>query len=441
MSPGIDGQPCVDRSASTYYSPQAYKEIRPQGTAERGRSSDQRDARAYNRAVIASRIFGRRWIAEGGAVLAVFAVAGVVFVAGGCAAPTPRANPASASVSSAAIALDPTAAATSSPLIVPGTMTVGPTAEASPVATFPPLDLFATPSPAPARGALPTDPSYTIDPRRPLPVQTVDWLELKASGRISIVGGHVTVLPETADPLVNPITGVPVPARAMLDTTWTRWIVEPPGYGTDEKGNRYSNLSYWNLCGDGAMTVALWYWQQLIGHPDVTGAAGYFLDPYASEAVGWPSPGPTIAVSGGARLGTYWSGTDRVSGFTAHGRGFVMYLAMQSQPATWQSAGLSVFARDGRPLYPTSGTPRTNIQTGLNWEVSGRDTTAWTEAYYASVIRPDPTPRPRPDRGGDARRRARRGTCRWCRRRLQPAELAGRLRHAAYAARNRDRRL
>jgi|GEM_PF-897110 hypothetical protein len=335
-------------------------------------------------------MFGRKWIAAGGAVVAVVALAGVALVAGGSPSTPSGATAAPTPGASVAIALDPTGTNPSS-LVVRGTMTAEPTTDVTEAPTFPPLDLFATPSPAPARGALPTDPSYAIDPRRPLPVQAVDWLELKASGRISILGGQVTVLPATADPLVNPSSGAPVPAKAMLDTTWTRWVVEPPGYGTDEKGDRYSNLSYWNLCGDGAMTVALWYWQQLIGHPDVTGTAGYFLDPYATEAVGWPSPGPTIPISGGRRLGTYWSGTDRVSGFTANGRGFVMYLAMRSQPATWQSAGLSVFARDGRPLYPTSGTPRTNIQTGLNWEVSGRDPTNWTEAYYASVIRPDPT--------------------------------------------------
>ncbi len=80
--------------------------------------------------------------------------------------------------------------------------------------------------------------------------------------------------------------GWPCPPGATLDTSWTRWIVEPPGYGTDEKGDHYSDLSYWNLCGDGATTVTLWYWQQLTGGPDVTGTAGYFLDPYANEARG-----------------------------------------------------------------------------------------------------------------------------------------------------------
>jgi hypothetical protein len=257
--------------------------------------------------------------------------------------------------------------------------------------TFPPLNLFVTPSPAPARGAQPTDPSFARDARRPLPVQSVDWLTLKAAGRIALVGGRITVLQVAADPLLNPTTGVPVPEKVTLDTSWTRWIVEPPGYGTDEKGNRYSDLSYWNLCGDGATTVTLWYWQQLTGGPDVTGTAGYFLDPYANEGVAWPASGPTVAVSSGVRLGTYWSGSDTVSGFTAQGRGFLMYLAMAAQPATWQSTGLSVFARNGAPLYPTAGTARTNIQAGLNWEVSGHDAAGWAQAYYTSVIRPDPT--------------------------------------------------
>jgi hypothetical protein len=292
---------------------------------------------------------------------------------------------------SSGIALLPTVVASSSALLVPGTMLDDPTATLPSDPTFQPIDVFASPSPAPARGAFPTDPSFAQDSRRPLPVQSVDWLSLKAAGRIALVGGKIVVLSADADPLIDPATGVAVPAKRTLDVSWTRWVVEPPGYGTDEKGNHYANLSYWNLCGDGAMTVALWYWQQLGGFPDVTGTAGYFLDPYAAEGLAWPTSGPTIAVSGGRRLGTYWSGSDVVSGFTAHGRGYVMYLAMASQPATWQSAGLSVFARNGKPLYPTSGTPRTNIQTGLNWEVSGRDPGNWAQAYYASVTRPDPT--------------------------------------------------
>jgi hypothetical protein len=337
--------------------------------------------------VIASHHDRRRWFVAAAALVAIVSVAGIATLAGSSPNPTPGPNAAAGS----AIAFDPTAVASSSGLLVPGTMSADPSVSTPAVPTFPPLDLLFTPSPAPARGAQPTDPSQAQDSRRPLPVQSVDWLTLKAAGRIVIVGGQVTVLPTGTDPLVNPATGLAVPAKLTLDTSWTRWIVEPPGYGADEKGDRYSDLSYWNLCGDGSMAVTLWYWQQLTGGPDVTGTAGYFLDPYANEAVAWPTNGPTIALSGGARLGTYWSGSDAVSGFTAHGRGFVMYLAMAAQPATWQSTGLSVFSRNGKPIYPTSGTPRTNIQTGLNWEVSGHNASNWTEAYYASVIRPDPT--------------------------------------------------
>jgi hypothetical protein len=284
-----------------------------------------------------------------------------------------------------------TTATSQSDLVVPGTLYQTPSPDLPADPTFPPLDLFVTPSPPPARGAQPTDPSDHIDLRRPMPVQTTDWLTLKAAGRVAIVDGSVAVLPAKADPLVYPSTGQLVPQQRMLDTAWTRWVVEPFGYGSDEKGNRYSNQSYWNLCGDGAMTVTLWYWQQLTGRPNVTGTAGYFVDPYAAEAVPWPARGPSIPSSQGTRVGTYLSGSDGVSGFTAHGRGFVMYLAMAAQPTTWQSAGFAVFAKDGNALYPTSGTPRTNIQAGLNWEVSGHDANGWPEAYYASVIRPDPT--------------------------------------------------
>jgi hypothetical protein len=334
--------------------------------------------------------FGPRWLTAVVAIAAVGTLTGIAVIASAGSGSTP----APSFPASSAVAFDASAAsAASSPsgLVVPGTVYQSPTDPEPTGPTFPAIDVFHTASPAPARGALPTDPSAVVDSRRPIPVQSVDWLTLKAAGRIALVGGAVTVLPASADPLVDPSTGVAVPQKRLLDTAWTRWVVEPFGYGSDEKGNSFSNLSYWNLCGDGAMTVALWYWQQLTGGPDVTGTAGYFLDPYAANGVAWPAAGPKIAVSGGTRLGTYWSGSDSVNGFTAHGRGFVMYLAMASQPATWQTPGLALFAGSGKPLYPTAGTSRQNIQTGLNWEISGHNPVGWTEAYYASVIRQDPT--------------------------------------------------
>ena len=270
--------------------------------------------------------------------------------------------------------------------------TIYPTDNSTPGPTFDTVNLFVTPSPPPSRDAQPTDPAFAVDPRRTLPVQSSDWLNLKAGGQIALIGGKIVTLDPNISPMTNPLTGALLPTAFTLDTSWTRWVVEPTGSGTDEKGNRFTDLSYWNLCGPGASTVALYYWQQLTGHPNVTGTAGYFLDPYAAEGATWPSPGPTVAKSAGTRLGTYWSGSDNVSGFTAHGRGFIMYMAMEAQPPGWQSSGISVFAdSSGQALYPTRGAPRTNIMAGLNWEISNHVPEIWTTAWYASVIRPDPT--------------------------------------------------
>jgi hypothetical protein len=235
-------------------------------------------------------------------------------------------------------------------------------------------------------------PDQWIDPHRPTPVQSDAWLTEKGSGRIALVAGQFAVLPFGSDPFVNPSSGLRAPDKTLLDVSWTRWVIEVPGSGRDEKGNYFSNLSYWEFCGNGAMTVTLWYWQQLIGHPNVTGTAGYFLDPYAAEGVAWPNRGPQIAVKDGIRMGTYWSGSDTVSGFEAHGRGFEFYLAMKAQLPTWTATGYSLWAMDGKALYPSFGTPPANTIAGLNWEISGYNPAAdWAETYYAKVDKTDPT--------------------------------------------------
>jgi hypothetical protein len=280
----------------------------------------------------------------------------------------------------------------------PTVMTPGGTASPSAGPTFQPIDLFAKEPPAtpgPTRRAGRTGPPAIplVDPGRDIPDQSVDWLRLKAAGRVVLSNGKIGLLAAGANPLVDPVTGKPVPASRRLDTTWTRWIVEPPAAGKDAKGNSYNDLTYWNLCGPGASTVALFYWQQLTGFPNVTGTAGYFLDPYAAAGVAWPTPGPSFVGPDGKaqHLGTYWSGTVKVSGFTARGRGYLMYLAMAVKPAGWTSPGIDVFVgSDGRPLYPTRGSPPPDMQAALNWEASGH-APEWAETYYATVHRWDPT--------------------------------------------------
>jgi hypothetical protein len=331
---------------------------------------------------------GRRRIAlAGSVVLAVVVAGGAAFV--GLTGRQSETSAASPSVRVAEASPTPGRTETAAPSATP-TVTAAPT-PAGP--TFQPVDVFATPSAPPLHGALPTDQVDSPAPRRPVPAQSAEWLRLKAAGRIALVGGQAVVLDPTADPLRDPATGLAVPAARTLDTAYARWIIEPLGYGTDVKGNRYTNQNYWNLCEAGATTAALYYWQQLTGRPDVTGTEGYFLDPYAAEGVAWPSPGPTVAQSsGGVRSGTYWSGSDSLNGYTAHARGYIMYIGMAMQPPGWQSAGQAVYAgTSGKPLYPTIGAPRTNIQVALNWEASGHAAAGWAEFWYASVMRFEPT--------------------------------------------------
>ena len=368
----------------------------------------------------------RRVAATAAAVAFLFAIGGFALLArGGDSAGTPGASDAGS------LAFGSSFGPTASPFQIAVTTPTGspmligtaiPSASASPSGTdtaspagsgFQPIDMFATPPPRqpdPSSGPSssgPSSKSSLTPPRptfhstdapfhpsenRPTPDQPLDWMTAKAAGRVALVDGRVTMLGPTVDPLLMPATGGPIPAAHTLDLSWTRWIVEPPGRGIDEKGTAYVDRSYWNFCGPGATTVTLYYWQQLTGRPNVTGTRGHFLDPYAAEGVPWPSSGPLVAVSGGQRLGTYWSGSDSVSGFTAHGRGFVMYMATRSQPPTWNATGITVWAdSSGHAYYPTRGASLNGIQAGLNWEASGHDTTDWVDAWYGTVNSYDPT--------------------------------------------------
>ncbi len=261
-----------------------------------------------------------------------------------------------------------------------------------PPPAFDPIDLFAaepaaTPEPRlyPLDG--PGDAIFEHDKGRPIPAQSVDWLTSKAYGRVALVEGKLSLLASGAYPLFYAGTRNALPPKLSLDVTWTRWIVEPPGSGRDDKGNSYYDLSYWNMCGPGAATVVLYYWQQLTGHPNVTGMSGYFLEPYVASGSHWPNGGPSLP----STKGTYWLPADSVSGYTTHARGFLMYMAMSVKPAGWTSPGVDIWVdAENRPRYPTFGAPPRLITAGLNWEVSGHDATNWVESYYTITPRWDP---------------------------------------------------
>jgi hypothetical protein len=185
--------------------------------------------------------FGSWWAAA-----LVVAVAGAALFVGLRSGGGAGSSPSPAVSSTAAIAEgSPTA---SLPYRTPASPTATEALAPTPAAaTFEPLDLFATPSAPPARGALPTDQVGSPAPRRPVPAQSAEWLRLKAAGRIALVDGQVVVLGAGVDPLLNPGTGLAVPAARSLETSYARWIIEPLGYGSDAKGNRFTDQNLWNL--------------------------------------------------------------------------------------------------------------------------------------------------------------------------------------------------
>jgi hypothetical protein len=319
-----------------------------------------------------SRRFGQRALWRGVSLLAVAVLAGcgAQAVAGD---PTPSVDPTATA-----------AAATASP-------TASPTPSPTPAPTFQPVDVWATPTPVPSKGALPTDQNEVPAPRRPIPAQSAEWLAIKAAGRLALVDGQPTVLLPDADPLIMPRTGQPVPAARILDTDYARWIIEPMGRGRDVMDHFYEDANFWNFCEVGASTVALYYWQQLNGYPDVTGTEGYFVDPYDAEGVAWPSPGPTLPMTEeGEMLGMYWSGADKINGYTAYARGYQAYLGMEMQPPGWKSTGMAVFAINGKAIYRTFGASRANVQVALNWEASGHERHNWVNFWYTGVMRFSP---------------------------------------------------
>ena len=259
------------------------------------------------------------------------------------------------------------------------TIRPAPTPSPSPAPTFPPIDLLATPTPPPPHGALPTDQVDSPAPRRPVPAQSAEWLALKAAGRIALVDGQVIGPPSRRRSAEStPATGVSVPAVAQprdrlrpLDRRADR--LRPRRPAATPTPTRTTGT----CANRGPRRRRSTTGSSRTGHPNVTGTEGWFLDPYEAEgrrlAVARALPSSS---SGGKRIGTYWSGTDAVNGYTAHGRGYIMYLGMEIQPPGWRSKGIPVYAdARGRPLYPTIGAPRTNIQVALNWEASGHHQT------------------------------------------------------------------
>ena len=143
--------------------------------------------------------------------------------------------------------------------------------------------------------------------------------------------------------------GSPPPASKLLNTNNADQIEEPatPGPG--------SNISVdphlWQFCGAGAATVALSYWIDVFHHA-------------TSQPFTHPGLNPV----------TYNDGT-----FTNnHGQAYLMYVATQSKPPSFGSAGLVSF--DVNDPTQTSANAE-DTRDVLNWEASGHSSD-WQNYWY-----------------------------------------------------------
>ena len=187
------------------------------------------------------------------------------------------------------------------------------------------------------------------------------WLALKNNYQIRLDRSSGTAA--IATQAMSPATYYP--SYAYLNTSWTQYVEEPLGdYGTDDWPTSYDDANYWKLCAPGALTVASWY-----SIPStVQNKAGWYKEPYAS----WPA-GLSFSDSRGA----YWAGGDTINGFTTHGRGYILYMAMKVAPPG-DPVGV-----DDWSAYPTSGSRGQNqARDALNWEASGHASN-WKNYFWA----------------------------------------------------------
>jgi hypothetical protein len=184
-------------------------------------------------------------------------------------------------------------------------------------------------------GVLPFDHDWPIQ-------QDPKLVNLKRDGRLAAS----LDLQGRRRPMVLPHRISAPPPALTLSTRDSARFVEPPGYGTDDNGKNYVDANYWNFCSAGAATVAASYF---ISDPvQLTGA---FREPYGPYSIG-----------------THWDAADVDSnlGFNTKARAFMLFMAMQVQPPSFDSPGIDDFR-----TYPTGGGSPQGIRDAINWEISG----------------------------------------------------------------------
>jgi hypothetical protein len=205
-------------------------------------------------------------------------------------------------------------------------------------------------------GVLPFDHDWPIQP----PPSAV---KVKEAGRLATrleIGGH-------RHPIVNPQRITAPPPALTLPTKDTARFVEPPGFGTDDHGKNYTDVNFWNFCTAGAAAVAASYFI-----PDPVELSGTFREPYGPFGVT-----------------TRWdeAGDDANLGYPTKGRAYIMFMAMQVQPPSFDNPGIDDFS-----TYPTRGGSPQGMRDAINWEISGHQRGGkWATFFYFTEENSGPT--------------------------------------------------
>ena len=184
----------------------------------------------------------------------------------------------------------------------------------------------------------------------PTPTPSATASELLAAEWRSAKRAKRIVAPGFAGGTVYTLADAPTtyPPAAQLDVSVIQQSLEPGGHGTDAAGKPYDDHNMWDLCGPGAATNTLQFWNGLI-------------DAWGRSSYDDPSTGVT----------TTW--TDE------HNRSYILHLAWDIIVPGGVHAGMMDAFHD-----PSYGVTLYGLRDALNWEASGESAATWQTYFYVN---------------------------------------------------------
>jgi hypothetical protein len=177
---------------------------------------------------------------------------------------------------------------------------------------------------------------------------------VESTGGVEMTPIRSDIVPQRSLKEIGPSQTMSYPAAKVLDTSETRYFVEPEGSTStapkkDDAGHTYVDSNYWNFCGPGAEAVVLYHspWRN---NPKYGTINTYYSEQY----------GPHVSK-------TFWTSpsNDATYGYKTIWRPSIMYLAEYSKPPNFTHPGVDHFS-----MYPTTGSSTSDVCDSLNWEAS-----------------------------------------------------------------------